>query len=438
MFPGPLHPKRSAKTASRPCRHLRSQSGRLAVWAWWKLPEGDFNQAVSPGDLESELESLLEDAVKKQLVADVPIGILLSGGMDSSLVTAMAARGATKPLKTFTISFPGHEGFDEGPYARLVARHFGTEHVELAAEPATVDLLPTLAKQYDEPIADSAIVPTYLISRMIRQHATVALSGDGGDELFGGYPHYNWILREESLKSFVPKTLRRGIGAAAKRLPMGFRGRNRLRGLSVSLPERIAYVNLYFDAQARRRLLLPDATRALGGAPSPEDYRAALCQWGRTPLEMATAVDFQTTLADGYLVKVDRASMLASLEVRAPMLDYRVIEFAFGRVPDALRATRCRRKILLCKLARRFLPSALDLKRKQGFTMPLDSWLQGRWGRYVESVLREADADLFDRREVLRVLESQRKGYSNAQRLFALVMFELWRREYRVSLPSAG
>ena len=155
-------------------------------WHYWDLPLPGPQTAISLADLESELESLLLDSVRLRMIADVPVGVLLSGGIDSSLITAMAARVSATPVKTFTISFPGHGAYDEGPYAKMVAEHFGTEHMELVAEPASVKLLPDLARQYDEPMADSSMVPTYLVSRLVRQHATVALGGDGGDELFGG------------------------------------------------------------------------------------------------------------------------------------------------------------------------------------------------------------------------------------------------------------
>jgi asparagine synthase (glutamine-hydrolysing) len=153
-------------------------------------------------------------------------------------------------------------------------------------------------------------------------------------------------------------------------------------------------------------------------------------------LRQATEADFTTTMCDGYLVKVDRASMLNSLEIRAPWLDYRLIEFAFGRVPDELRATARHRKILPRLLARRLLPSRLDLERKQGFSIPLAAWLTGSWGGFFEDVLRDAEPSLFDRKVIAELLAGQRKGRANAARLFCLTMFELWRREYRIALPA--
>lgn len=406
------------------------------TWRYWKLPETTNQADVPAEELAAELEKLLEDSVRRQLVADVPVGILLSGGIDSSLVTAMAARLSSAPIRTFTISFPGHKSYDESPYARLVAKHFGTRHTELAAEPATFDLLPNLARQYDEPLADSSMVPTFLVSRLIRQHATVALGGDGGDELFGGYLHYNWIQHQERARPIFPRRLRYVVGAAAAHLlPVGLRGRNYLIGFTEDLSRTIAHANVFFDYETRRRLLAPIWRH--GGRPtsSPEAYKAGLCPSGKTPLQQATAVDFKTYLVDDILVKVDRASMLASLEVRAPWLDFRIIEFAFSRVPDGLRSAGKERKVLPRRLAARLLPPELDLKRKQGFALPLDNWLKGDWGLYIEGVLNAADPRLFDLRMIRSLIVGQRRGYANTHRLFALSMFELWRREYRVTIP---
>ena len=412
------------------------EADRLHVWRYWQLPEPHAEGGSSAEELAQDLDGLLEDSVRRQLVADVPVGILLSGGIDSSPVTAMAARVSSRPVKTFTITFPGHGSYDEGPYARLVANHFGTDHTELAAEPATVELLPELARQYDEPMADSSMVPTYIVSRLIRKYATVALGGDGGDELFGGYPHYIWVARQERLRRYFPKVVRRVVGAAAARaLSVGRRGRNYIIGFTSDLPESIAHVNMYFDKWSRYRLLSDMVRRHVANESLPEEYKASLCSAAHSPLQQATAVDFQTYLVDQILAKVDRASMRTSLEVRAPWLDYRIIEFAFGRVPDVLRATGKERKILPRRLAERLLPSTLDLKRKQGFSMPLASWFKGEWGTYIESVLREADPRLFNPRVVRELIVGQRHGFSNTQRLFALTMFELWRREYRVTVP---
>jgi asparagine synthase (glutamine-hydrolysing) len=408
------------------------RTGQITSWKYWQLPQ-QVSSAASDVELVEELSDILMDSVRQRLIADVPVGILLSGGLDSSLVTAMAARVSSRPVKTFTIAFPGHGAYDEGPYARLVARHFGTEHVELVAEPASVELLPKLAWQYDEPMADSSMVPTYLVANLVRQQATVALGGDGGDELFGGYPYYSWIQSQEAVRRYIPRPLRQLAGGLAARcLPTGLKGRNYIIGFTSDLPQSIAHINVYFDQVSRSRLLAPSGFNPDPGR-SPEAYKASLCQPGYSPLQQATRVDFQTTMVDDFLVKVDRASMLASLEVRAPWLDYRLIEMAFGRVPDRLKATVRERKILTRRLAQRLLPAQLDLDRKQGFSLPLTAWLKGNWGRFIEEVLVQAEPRLFDQRAIQGLLRGQRRGLANTHRLFALTMLELWRRQYKIN-----
>jgi asparagine synthase (glutamine-hydrolysing) len=407
----------------------------LAVRQYWHLPEHEADMHTPVDTLSNELESLLEDAVRRQLIADVPLGVLLSGGIDSSLITAIASRVSHKTIKTFNISFPGHKEYDESPYARLVAEHFGTDHTELAAEPATVELLSDLAKQYDEPLADSSMLPTYLVSRLIRQHATVAVGGDAGDELFGGYLHYNWIRRQEMARVFMPASVRNTIASFGKKyIPLGVRGRTYIIGLAGNVMNSVAHVNVFFDEHVRRKLLSPVAGELRNLSPLPDEYRAGVPVPGKSALQKAMATDFSTYLVDDILAKVDRASMLASLEVRAPFLDYRIIEFAFSRVPDRLRVVGKYRKILLRHLAKRLLPPTLDIDRKQGFAIPLSKWLKGAWGDYFEEVLDGLPAELFNKGFVFDIIRKQQQGYANSQRLFSLVMFELWRRHYNISL----
>jgi asparagine synthase (glutamine-hydrolysing) len=411
-------------------------TAQVRVWRYWQIPAA--NPAAVAGTanedlLTSELDALLEDAARRQLVADVPVGVLLSGGVDSSLVTAMAAR-ATARVKTFTIRFPGCGKYDETEHARLIASHFGTEHVELEADAgaATVELLPKLARQFDEPIADSSMIPTYLVSRLTRQYCTVVLGGDGGDELFGGYDHYSRLIRWLPKLSGVPSSLRRQVASAAQRLlPIGFRGRNWLQGVGADLDASLPWITTHFDVSARRRL----ASQERNWSPMAEHIREQHMPKVRDMLQRAMRADFENYLVDDILAKVDRASMLNSLEVRAPMLDLRLIEFAFAKVPAHLKATAFDQKILLKKLAARVLPRNFDLRRKQGFSIPLASWLRSEpWLKFFRSVLLEPGDGLFEPRVLRALLVGQSKGRANAERLFALVMFELWRREYRVSV----
>jgi asparagine synthase (glutamine-hydrolysing) len=363
-------------------------------------------------------------------VADVPVGVLLSGGVDSSLITAMAAR-CSQRVKTFTVRFPGHGQYDETEHARLIARHFGTEHIELLAPESTVDLLPRLAAQFDEPMADSSMIPTFLVSRLIREYCTVALGGDGGDELFGGYPHYNRMLWLRQRTRSVPQPLLRAVAISSRVLPMGVRGRNWLNALSTDLESSVPFISQVFDRAARKRLM-GDDHRLL---PVAEQIRERRLGRQGDLLQRATLADFENYLPEDILVKVDRASMLNSLEVRAPMLDRRLIEFAFGKVPTRLKATAQSRKVLLKRLCSRLLPKEFDQDRKQGFSIPLGTWLRGGpWRDVVRETLLGANDGPFDRSFVSHLLVGQQRGRANSERLFALTLFELWRRHYDVAM----
>ncbi|MFL6245834.1 MAG: asparagine synthase (glutamine-hydrolyzing) [Thermoanaerobaculia bacterium] len=406
-------------------------TGRTHDWRYWDLPEQDSRaNERSAEDLADELHELLRGAVRRQLIADVPVGILLSGGIDSSLVTAMAASVSSQPVKTFTISFPGHAAQDEAPYARIVARHFGTDHKELPAEEASLEILPRLVRQFDEPIADSSAIPTYLVSRAIREHATVALGGDGGDELFGGYPQYIWGTRIARAQSLIPSPLRAVIRRAAKSMSVGTRGRNYAVALGSTRFQTLSRTSLFFDEEWRRAMLVGGN----GAHPTPEELRVELTAGARSMLQGMQRIDFRSYMVDDILVKVDRASMLASLETRAPFLDPAVIEFAFARVPDRLKTTFNQRKILLRTLAARLLPSELDLHRKQGFTIPLSAWFAGEWGPMMRDVLAQADPRLFRPAAIADLFARQGKTGNQLHRIYALTVFEMWRREYDIAI----
>ena len=405
-------------------------SGQAEVWRYWNLPE--FVSAQESLDelvLLDELESLLEDSVRGQMIADVPVGVLLSGGVDSSLITAMAVRNSSQ-VQTFTIGFPGYGKLDETEHARFIARHFGTRHTELVAEDATVALLPRLAHQFDEPMVDSSMIPSFLVSQLVRQHCTVALGGDGGDELFGGYGHYSRLQWMKQNLSWMPHSLRCGIASFAEKcLPVGFKGRNWAQGLGVDFDNGLSLNASCFDATTRRRLMQTHADWPL----SAEVVQKKLVPSNPDLLQRATRMDFANYLAEDILVKVDRASMLSSLEIRAPFLDYRLIEFAFGKIPSRLKATPIEKKIMLKRLTSRLLPPEFDRQRKQGFSIPLGEWLKGgSFGKFFNEVLRDPQCS-FNADTVDALLRGQVRGRSNGERLFALVLFELWRREYAVT-----
>jgi asparagine synthase (glutamine-hydrolysing) len=260
----------------------------------------------------------------------------------------------------------------------------------------------------------------------------VALGGDGGDELFGGYRHYSRLLRMQRTLGRIPRALRVAIAAAAEGLlPVGFKGRNWLQGLEVDLRESLPWIASHFDRSVRRKLMSGRREWPLVG----ELIRQRCMPQETDLLQRTTRSDFENYLVEDILAKVDRASMLNSLEVRAPLLDYRLIEFAFSKVPSYLKATTTDHKILLKKLAARVLPRNFDRHRKQGLSIPLAAWLQrGSWREFFRTVLLESDDTFFSKQASLDLLDGQARGRANGERLFALVMLELWRREYRVSM----
>ena len=408
-------------------------SGEIHLWKYWDLPDFDnsgHKDTLSENQLLDELESLLEDSVRRQMAADVPVGVLLSGGVDSSLIAAMAARSASK-IKTFTIRFPGHTQFDESAHARLISDHFGTEHIVLDAAETSSDLLPLLAWHFDEPIADSSMIPTYLVSNLVRQHCTVALGGDGGDELFGGYHHHSRLLWLQKRLNLTPISLRKLVAISAQRfLPVGTKGQNWLQAMAMDLRSELPLIASYFDVRTRLSLMSP--IREWQAIAEP--IRSARVPDHVDLLQRATRMDFQNYLSEDILAKVDRASMANSLEVRAPLLDFRIVEFAFGKVPTHLKASPCNKKILLKRLAKRLLPKAFDHQRKQGFAIPLAEWLKaGSYQKLFYDILLDDNCP-FDQKTIRSLLRGQIKGRNNGERLFLLVLFELWRRRYAVSM----
>ncbi|HET8772634.1 MAG TPA: asparagine synthase (glutamine-hydrolyzing) [Thermoanaerobaculia bacterium] len=335
-----------------------SRDGASKLTRYWKPAEVAERAAAHRfhGEAVDELESLLGDSVALRMIADVPLGVFLSGGVDSSLVAALMQRYASGSIHTFTIGFEDPR-FDEARYGREVAQHLGSRHDELYVSQAdALALVPKLPSIYDEPFADSSALPTYLVSRLARETATVALSGDGGDELFAGYHHHFLGARLQRRVRAVPRFARGPLGRVLELVP-------RTRGLGRGLVEN--------DPLARYR----DTMKLHPGLPKLDD-----------PTEMAMFLDFITYLPDDILVKVDRASMAVSLEAREPFLDHRVVEFAWS-LPLSMKIRDDRGKWILRQLLKRYLPEGLVDREKQGFGLPLAQWLRGPLREWVEDLL---------------------------------------------------
>ena len=402
-------------------------ANKIDVFKYWDLPDYKDNDLYkSNDDYINKLDNLLDESVALQMEADVPVGVLLSGGLDSSLITAMASRHSSR-VKTFNISFPGHSSYDESKYASEIAQHFNTDHIMLEANPTSSDFVTKLATQVDEPMADSSIIPTYMVSKLVKEHCTVALGGDGGDELFGGYSHYSRLAWVNKNFRFVPFKIKQKISSIAeKKLPIGFKGRNWLMSMAVDYSKGLPIIASFFDPSSRQKLI-PEYSNFYNMA---EEIIEKKIPKDSDLIQRATRMDFKNYLAEDILVKVDRASMINSLEIRAPFLDNKLIEFAYADVPSELKANASDKKILLKMLAARLLPDNFDINRKQGFSIPLSEWLKsGSFRELFHDVLLDSGC-IFNKKAVNNLLQGQDKGYSNGERLFSLVMFELWRRKY--------
>jgi asparagine synthase (glutamine-hydrolysing) len=403
---------------------LNLSTGALEIRRYWTLPANQPALNVDGPELAFDAGALIEDSVRLRLIADVPVGVLLSGGLDSSLVVAAAARVSSSPVETFTIALPG-SSLDEAHHAQKVASFFGTRHHVLPLAKPSLDLLDGLAPFIDEPIADSSMLPAWLVFGLARKHVTVALGGDGGDELFGGYSDYTTSIADDRRWGAVPKQVMHAMAGAASLLPAGVRGRNRIASLRGGAFQQLIWGRPYFDSRLRSRLLNAYAKAELGaGLEAPEHFLLDLFQQGTDPLDSMTRTHFGSILPDDFLVKVDRASMMHSLEVRAPFLDHRLIEFAFGQVPSHWKVLSGESRRLERLLARQWLPTDLDINRKQGFSIPINEWLrsEGEQG-LMERMVGLPDVINLD--EVRSLVRGHIAGRANGGRLFALIMLAI-------------
>jgi asparagine synthase (glutamine-hydrolysing) len=393
----------------------------LNIWQYWHLPANQPNTEASAEELADEAEALLTDAVSLRMVSDVPLGVLLSGGLDSSLIAAIAAEQSSLPIKTFTLSLPGSK-LDEASYAQCVADHLSTDHHVLELPVPSLNDLEAIAHLIDEPLADSSLIPTYLISKLTRKHVTVALGGDGGDELFGGYSDYPLALATQRQFGLVPRPLLYWVSQLAGLLPAGVKGRNRLASLRGGPIEQQVWGSPYFDISLRKRIFNSDQVQKLGGMfEEPEQSLLELFDKGKDALDCMTRSHFGSILPDDFLVKVDRASMAHSLEVRTPFLDYRLVEFAFSKIPSIWKVRGSETRRVERILAKRLLPPQLDTKRKQGFSIPLDDWLKVDNCQLLRKYMPYLP-DSINRDEIQRLIAGLLRGRANGARLYALLV----------------
>jgi asparagine synthase (glutamine-hydrolysing) len=413
----------------------------VRVAPWWRL-RYDSERVMSDEDAAEGLLSLLKDAVRVRLTADVPVGVLLSGGTDSSIVTALASRLHSGRIKTFSIGFAEQE-YNELPFARAVAERYSTDHHELIVRPRLLDVLPALVRHYGEPYADSSAVPTYYVTQMAGQHVTVVLNGDGGDECLAGYDRYLGSAVAEQYCALPQGVRSRIIEPAARWLPESasrfFRLRQVRRFLEVAgwpWTERYVHWMSYFALSQRQQLYGKEMLCQLNGHCA-ESWLADLVSrhtgtHGRT-VNALLATDLDSYLPNDLLVKMDIAAMANSVEGRSPFLDHKVVEYC-ARLPVRCKIRGATRKYLLRKIASDLVPRPNIQRRKMGFGIPLGEWMRSEHKGFLEDVLLGCHArrrGLFQPEGVRRLLNEHITGIQNhAQRLWALVWLELWFRTF--------
>lgn len=417
------------------------ENGQLKVAPYWSLPQGK-PELGSVRERREEFAYLLADAVEMRLQSDVPLGAFLSGGVDSSLIVALMCRLSGNKVRTFSIGFPQRE-YDERRFARMVAAHLGTEHEEFEVTPDAVEILPRLVYQYDEPFADSSAVPTWYLSQLTRRHVTVALTGDGGDELFLGYPRYVAMLWSAALERCGP--LQAVVAARLwRQLPAPARQKSRLRqwkrfSENLAKPPLERYLDWIAIFQEFRRAQL--YTDELIAQLPDEDPRWFLKKyWSAADGDATSAVarlDLQTYLPCDLMHKVDMASMAHALECRQPMLDHRVVEWA-AMLPRQAKLRWLKGKRIVRQTFGHLLPKAIWTRPKMGFGVPLDHWLRGELRPLLQEVLLGCDGSvgtLFRRDTVEQLIgDHLERRFDHAYRLWALLVFELWRRHWQPEL----
>ena len=421
-----------------PAGHLLEfRNGEMRIRRYWDLPAYGTHPPISEDECVEELERRLEEAVRIRLISDVPLGALLSGGVDSSIIVALMARASAKPVKTFSVGFR-EEQFNEAEYARTVAERFGTDHHELVLDPNLEETLTYLSRMLEEPFGDSSMLPTYYVCRMARRGVTVALSGDGGDELFAGYDRYLTAMerpKPNSVQNWLGPIYRDRIHGL---IPAGTYGKNFV--WNVSLNERDRYLDglSFLPALHRERdLFTPDFLRQAGRLPDP------LASWqqlydeapAKDRISRLLYLDTKTYLNGDILAKVDRMSMATSLEVRVPMLDHEFVEWVTS-LPVEWKYRNGTRKQILKKLAERLgIPPALLHRKKQGFQVPLVEWMRNEdqyWRILLEP--RTLQRGYFKPAAIKSLISEHLRGRRNRSGvLWRMLVLELWHRNFMES-----
>jgi asparagine synthase (glutamine-hydrolysing) len=409
---------------------IKLNSLSMSIDRYWQPPACLRKTEKSLGQCASEVFELLKNSVSDRLIADVPVGVFLSGGLDSSLITAAAAEVASHKIQTFTISFPGFQVYDESGYADHISKHFGTEHNCISfSDKELLGEMIHIMDSIDEPIGDSSILPTALLCRITRNKATVALGGDGGDELFGGYSSYGKIFQGQ--QSIFASALSKFGRSCGRRLPLGFRGRTFFDSLGWRDEQWFSSTSMIFNNIDRSRLFSGRVGRVKDFL-LPEAYKLKYWSTECAPAEAAMRADFFTYLPYDILTKVDRASMAHSLEVRSPFLSKKIIDYAFSELPVHYKVSSSSSKVILKEIARKHLPADFSFDRKQGFSIPPSLYNSSSWVDLVSDSIGYLPEDVFNLQYIEKLSKSGSARQTLNSYMFPLIVLAGWLRRYGI------
>lgn len=420
-----------------PGHTLTIDKGQVEVKRYWEL---DYTKKLvkTEGEWCEAIRENLNESVKLRLMSDVPLGAFLSGGVDSSAVVAFMAKNSASPVKTFSIGFR-EQTHNELPYARAIANMYGTKHTEFLVEPKALEILPKLIYHYEEPYADSSAIPTYYVAQQTRQHVTVALNGDGGDENFAGYPWYP-VHQFAQRYSMIPSALQTIISGGARLLwkikPSTFTARawRFARGVGERPAQRYLRYLAYFHPDELKLMFTPEHRERYNQGATEAFFGQYFSQSNKfCPIDQALAVDIATYLPDDLLAKVDIATMAVSLEGRSPFLDHKFMEFT-ATIPANFKLRGNEKKYILKRALEGLVPHENLYRKKMGFSIPLVHWFKGELKPYFEEVVLASDSfirTIFIESTIRKLLNEHVRGrVDNSNRLWALLTLELWHKEF--------
>lgn len=405
-------------------------TGKIVIKSYFNLSSLNQNNEINQDSVLGTLENLLNQSVKQQINADVPVGVLLSGGIDSSLITAIASNYKNK-VNTFTFLNNKNDNDFELKNSRQISKFFSTNHHEIYYPEVNPSIIYKLSNFIDEPIFDSSIIPTFLISKEIKKYCTVALGGDGGDELFGGYDHYSRLLIIKKINNFLPNIIKKNLSSLTNfSLPIGFRGRNWLNLLGKNLKNDYLDFVTYFDENTNHKIL----NNKILNIKKKYNYLLRNEFVSNDVILKASMQDFNNFLSGDILAKNDRFSMASSVELRSPFLNSEIIKFAFSNLNSSHKVKKNQKKIILRNLCSKILPKSFTLDKKRGFSIPINDYFnQKSWRTSAQEILLD-DSSFFKSRFISNILKKPFFNHNNSERIFGLMMFELWKKKYRVSL----